>query len=186
MLKLLAILAIAVLLATGMSSQPSKGVTKDKGAPIASPQPDSQNDNQDGQKTPSIVVQVGTQQADTAETKEKKDNDRNLAIYTLLLAVFTAVLAIVSIGQGYFLRQQSHHLQVHGVELRRLASAARDNAEAAKSAADFALLNAKAVINAERAWIMVQPTSHKREVYTFTAGNVGQTPAKLIRSFGTL
>lgn len=54
---------------------------------------------------------------------------------------------------------------------------------AAKANADFALLNARALVNAERAWMMVTLTSTKEGVYTIIAENVGKTPAKLVSSF---
>jgi|SRR5580658_6637120 hypothetical protein len=54
---------------------------------------------------------------------------------------------------------------------------------AAKATADFALLNAQAVINTERAWIVVTMKSSKEGVYTIVAENVGRTPAKLVSSF---
>jgi hypothetical protein len=172
MLKRLAVFAIAAFLTSCVFTYAAGGGTKNK----VDPQTNGQNDNQAGQKTPSVVVQEGSQQANASESEEKNDTDQKLAEYTRWLAIFTAVLALVSIAQGYF-------LYVHGVELRTLAGAAKENTAAAKDGASFALLNAQAVINAERAWIMVQPTSSKRGVYTFLAQNVGQTPAKLITSF---
>jgi hypothetical protein len=55
--------------------------------------------------------------------------------------------------------------------------------KAAKDAASFALLNAQAIINAERAWIVVGIVSRKPGVYTILAENVGQTPARLVTNF---
>ncbi len=54
-------------------------------------------------------------------------------------------------------------------------------AEAAKDAAEAAFLNAQAVINSERPWVVV--TTHpdkERRLFMFKAKNHGRTPAKII------
>ena len=119
------------------------------------PQPDSHNNNQDGQKTPSVIVQVGTQQADTTETREKNDTDQQLVKYTCWLAIFTGLLFLVSAIQGYFLWRQAHHLEKHGLELHSLAHAARSNADAAKDTAETARKQTDHIAAAERAWLTV-------------------------------
>ena len=80
--------------------------------------------------------------------------------------------------------------------LRRIADQAksgRDAANAAKDGAEAALLNAKAVMNAERAWVDVriyyQPTLEEMRKaggilgVTFKFINTGRTPAKIARSY---
>jgi len=57
---------------------------------------------------------------------------------------------------------------------------------AAKANADFALVNARALLNAERAWIVVTLATTKEGVYTILAENVGKTPAKLVTSFADI
>ncbi len=53
----------------------------------------------------------------------------------------------------------------------------------ARDAADAARLNAQAVINAERAWIVVTAEASEPDVFEFRAKNVGKTPAKFVSSF---
>jgi hypothetical protein len=54
-------------------------------------------------------------------------------------------------------------------------------AEAAEKNADAALLNAQAVINAERPWVYIGAAYSKSSgAYSFLAGNDGRTPAEVI------
>jgi hypothetical protein len=126
MLKWLAIGAIAVTVGVGAPAYAAREGTKNK----PDPKSDSHHDNDDSQKTPSVVVQVGSQPSNAFDTEEKKEADRDLADYTRWLAIFTAVLAAVSIGQGYFLRRQAHHLQTHAGHLDSLAAAAGASSKA--------------------------------------------------------
>jgi hypothetical protein len=121
MLKYLAIFVIVAVGVIGAPNQPNKGGATDDKPRVTRPQDEEQN----SQRTPSVVVQVSPQQTNPSDADEEKDIQAKLAFYTLLLAVFTAVLAAVSIAQGYF-------LHIHGVELRTLAGAAKENAEATK------------------------------------------------------
>ena len=57
---------------------------------------------------------------------------------------------------------------------------ARDNAHAARDNAKAARLNAQAVINAERAWVVVNVALQAPNEFIFSAKNVGKTPAKII------
>jgi hypothetical protein len=193
--KWLVMFAIAAIMTTGMSSEPNKGSAENENTRTTRPQSDSQNKDQDSPKAPSVVVQVSAPPVNISEANEEKEIQRKLAAYTLWLAIFTAVLAVVSIGQGYFLHTQADHLRTHGIELHALASAAKENAAAA-------LLNAQAVIDAERAWITVTPHIGSPKFYPVReknapipddlvdvlpiahlfAGklvNVGKTPAKI-------
>jgi hypothetical protein len=121
--KRLVILAVSVLLAVSATAQPSKGATKDKVAGVANPQAKGQSDEQRRENPPTVVVQVAPQQPDASETKKKEDTDAELARYTLLLAVFTGVLVVVSAVQGYFLYRQAGHLRTHAGHLDELVNA---------------------------------------------------------------
>jgi hypothetical protein len=198
MLKRLAILAVVVFLASSVSAHATGGGTENK----VDPQPEGCNDNQDSQKTPSVIIQIGSQQPNTTETEEKKDNDRKLTEYTRWLAIFTAVLAVVSIGQGYFLFRQAHHLRTHAGHLHRLSTAAVDSAKTTKETLDAVKNQAiqlerqvAASHDSLRAWIGVDvrevqapinylnplndlikhPGGERRFVWEMT--NYGQTPA---------
>jgi len=123
MLKGLAVVVFFSVLAGGLADKPSKGGVENEGVRIISPQQEGRRNDQGGYKSPTVVVQVGSQPSDSVEANEKKDNDRDLATYTLFLAIFTAVLVVVSGGQGYFLYKQAKLLKTHASHLDELANA---------------------------------------------------------------
>jgi hypothetical protein len=57
-------------------------------------------------------------------------------------------------------------------------------AEAAQAAAQAALLNAQAIINAERPWILisVEPSRSKENSFTVMATNRGRSPARIVET----
>jgi hypothetical protein len=68
-------------------------------------------------------------------------------------------------AQGYFLFRQAGHLEKHGVELQNLASAAKENADAAKDTAAAAFKQGEHIVASERAWITVNPTDLHPPLY---------------------
>lgn len=56
----------------------------------------------------------------------------------------------------------------------------RRAAQATKEAAEAALLNAQAVVNAERAWLTVTARAYGHERFYFEATNHGKTPAEIV------
>ena len=86
------------------------------------------------------------------------------------------VLVIVALGTGIVIGWQAWET--------------RKSARGAQKAADAALLNAKAVINAERARLLFEvekahdPRHHGIAVFTINAVNHGRTPAELVRVKG--
>lgn len=83
-----------------------------------------------------------------------------------------------------------HAIRRQADTMERQAADARNSAEEATAiarvAADAALLNAQAIINAERAWLIIEPVdkSIAEAGYKFhwRVRNVGRTPAKLIET----
>jgi hypothetical protein len=130
MLKCLAILAITTILAVSVPGQPNKGSTKNEDARTTSPQSEGNSSDQDSQKTPSVIVQVGAQQPNPSEGDEEKETQRTLAVYTLWLAILTGVFVGVSGIQGYFLFKQAGHLHVHAGHLDNLAEASTTTSKA--------------------------------------------------------
>jgi hypothetical protein len=166
MLKRLAIFTVAAVVAVGVSALATGGGTKNK----VDPQPDNRSENQDSQEAPSVVVQVGTQQGDTTCTKDKEDTDRDLAKYTRWLAIFTLILAIVSMVQGYF-------LYVHGVELSALAKAAKESADTASKQTSL-------YANAERARITMDISDMGERSFRIRGKNTGRTTAEIVLARG--
>lgn len=70
-------------------------------------------------------------------------------------------------------------------ESAKATQAVRDSLPLQKSAADAALLNAQAVINAERPWIVVTARRSKdQEEFTVWGDVQGRTPAKIVSGWG--
>jgi hypothetical protein len=69
-------------------------------------------------------------------------------------------------------------------DLKEQTAATKTFAEAANRSADAALLNAQAVINSERPWVIIFVKRSSLDV-TFAAANLGKTPAEII-SYSTV
>ncbi len=65
-------------------------------------------------------------------------------------------------------------------ETAKATQAVRDSIPLQRDAANAALLNAEAVINAERPWVVVFYHSWKDGTFGFSAANKGRTPANII------
>ena len=80
-------------------------------------------------------------------------------------------------------RSTLHAIKWQAQETANATQAMRDSLPLQKSAADAALKNAQAVINAERPWVVITPVSPlSGNVYSFQAANYGRTPAEIISS----
>jgi len=64
-------------------------------------------------------------------------------------------------------------------ETAKATQAVRDSIPLQRDAANAALLNAKAVINSERPWVVIFAANTKRGAF-FRAGNLGRTPAEIV------
>jgi hypothetical protein len=169
--KWLAIFAFAVIVAF-VSSQPGKGTPKRQSTGAVGPQGESQDHNQDSHQPPSVVVQVSPQPANSSDSMEEKDTQRKLAVYTCGLMIFTAVLAVVSMAQGYFLRQQANRLREHAGHLQALATSAAVG---------------------QRAWVVIRsgmedmreaykPNTQEHPYFWWIVKNYGRTPAQIIET----
>jgi hypothetical protein len=112
---------------------------------------------------------VNQQQAKSKEEEAKAASlDRLYRRY-----MYATIIGVVGgfIGIGILIWQ--------GVLLRRSTRAAVKSSKSAKRSADAALLNAQAVINAERPWVIIF-AAHTKSGAFFRAGNLGRTPAEII------
>lgn len=66
------------------------------------------------------------------------------------------------------------------VQSRRAAQAAADSVEAMNRQTQATLLNAQAMVNAERPWLMVSARAYGHERFRFEARNHGKTPAEIV------
>jgi hypothetical protein len=93
-----------------------------------------------------------------------------------IVGIVGTIVALSTLGA---IKKQAEIMGEHRTSLEQLATAASDNAKAA-------LLNAEALINAERPWIMVQIKKHAPEnnaskaTFQFIAFNFGKTPARIV------
>lgn len=101
--------------------------------------------------------------------------------------VISAVLMLIGIlGVGAALRTLKA-VEKQAAEMVEQATLMKEQTAVAQKAADAALLNAQAVINAERPWLLIKPslTVHGMPEVTsltvaFKATNVGRSPAEII------
>jgi len=92
-------------------NDPPERVAIAKVATTPNPNPHTQENDQDGQKTlPSVVVQVETPPTSTSNTDHHEDYDKQLACYTGMLALFTAALVVVGIFQYCMMGQHKEGL----------------------------------------------------------------------------
>jgi hypothetical protein len=200
MLKCLAILAVLVLTTNALISaqaKPVEGTTKDNGARVTQPQSEIQRDDQDSKNSPSVIVQVGSQESSPPQASQKSDTDEKLARYTLWLAIFTAVLVGVSGVQGYFLSKQAGHLRAHAGHLDNLAE---DSKTTSKAMAEMSTaISKQAEIMGKTMYLQFRPrltirggfvdgtrTTNTKEVLggrvEFVIINIGGTPAHIYKS----
>jgi hypothetical protein len=153
---------------------------------------------------PNGIVVINNQNSSPEHDAHANQTDEELAKFTWYLVLVGALQLVALVVQAvvfYFtLRQigkQADIMEQHRTSLEELARAAGDNAKAA-------LLNAQAVINAERAWIQAGPDMPDFDLDDLTKGkalfnwfinNTGRTPARiekvaaryiLIKSFGDI
>jgi cell division protein FtsL len=135
---------------------------------------------------------------------------------SILITLFTAVLAVVAVLQWRAMDRQANiadrqteiadkqtEIAEEQLELTKTAQAiqdldrfhgdnryaeqlalAKENAATTKQTADAALLNARAVINSERPWIVVSTETPSENHFCFKAKCYGRTPAKIIENYG--
>jgi hypothetical protein len=119
-------------------------------------------------------------------TYNNRDADRNETVKEIgdgLLVVFTAALVCVGWGQWRTLREHEKWMRKNVEVVTKVASAAKDGADAA-------LLNAKAVIRSERPWIIGAEGDDGFKLFSNPAlvpkfslaiKNSGRTPGRLVR-----
>jgi hypothetical protein len=101
--------------------------------------------------------------------------------------VVLAIVGIIGIGVGIwtlcYVRRQAVEMRQQRILMRRTLNTIRKQTKAAEDAAESSLLNAKALVNSERAWLIaeVSKNSQMRHFYEIKITNFGRTPARFIR-----
>jgi hypothetical protein len=149
------------------------------------------SDNKAGNSQPLPNAPVPTAENQPAPAKKEQDSEEktqsilkkalapetwaNWALF--FAAVGTAVVALKTLKA---IQHEAEEARVIAEAARDNATAARDGAEAANKNAEAASLNAQAVINAERAWIVINVTTTTNPgEYICRVLNYGRTPAAL-------
>jgi hypothetical protein len=161
------------------------------------------------QSQPAVSTESNKVSANYYEDQDK-DKGRAKPVSDWLLAIFTLALVVVGLLQWLVLRKHETWMQKNVEMVKKIATAAEANTKAIESqatimngqiaviedqnrtleesvavsrdAAKSASLNAKAIINAERPWIVIEihPGKVDMEQFLFTATNKGRTPAEFI------
>jgi hypothetical protein len=157
----------------GEFSQSHSEVEPQKSPRIPTPEtkPDTQNTGNQAQ----------TETKNWIYTVKEHSESRDWWYRAYVIATVVGVIAAL-FGLGFIWKQN----QTIKDQLREMRSASQQTnrlVEQVSAGAEAARLNAQAVINAERAWIIV--TSRKIEALTFDIEitNVGNTPAEFVSSF---
>ena len=98
----------------------------------------------------------------------------------------TFAVSVLLLGVGIFgviyAKGTLDKLAHHATQFEKLATSAADNATAAKDSAAYLLLNAQALINSERPWIlMTSARIPKSDFCAVTAKNYGRTLGQIVR-----
>lgn len=159
-MKYLIVLAVVLFAQQPTKPPEGKGVPEGTDPEISQQSNSSQKDDNSSKGV--AQAQSADRDTDTSSADENIQIQRRLVLFTGLLVVAGFITAAVIFWQSWETRK---------------------SAEAAKIAADAALLNAQAVINSERAWIDGE-IIHREQVgihcYALNISNHGKTPAKLL------
>jgi hypothetical protein len=198
MLKKLAMLVVLTVVAVGfLSSQemprnaPEQRVGKPGSSQNGSSKTDPSGDNQAAANVPLTAPQPATPTCDEAcqQGRENLAIQRKLEWFTGVLAIVGVLQVATMVWQGIFLRRTwvAIHSQANTMEIQ--AKEAKESAAAAtaiaKEAADAALLNAKALMNVERPWLLeniVRDGDNDQE-WIVSMRNAGNTPAEVIDGY---
>lgn len=157
----------------GNSAQDQTEIEPQNGLRVTSPEakPDAQNPgNYPQEKTQDRVYMVKVQ-------ANPPDNWYRAYVIATIVGVILALAGLRFIWkQNQTIKSQLGEMQASSKQTNRLI-------EQVSAGAEAALLNARAVINTERAWIIVSVKSPKTLAYEFEIENVGKTPAKFVASF---
>ena len=175
-MKVLLIVAI-VLAMQPTKPEDGKRASQSKTAQSTKQADSAQNDS-DNPRSPSVSVTINNAPASPNTHSNEDDSNENMRIQHRL-ALYTGLLVFVGFVTAVVLIWQS-------VETHRATNAANQ-------AATAALLNAQAIINSERAWVMVQVNKEKVETgldqnvglfgwsgFQFIMFNYGKTPAHIL------
>jgi hypothetical protein len=155
-MKQAAVLIVLLCVATSSVPQSPKkqGIAAKNGAVNTAPASKTKTEKQDTATTPSQTIAIYNQPSPTdhnganKQSQDATEVERNLTKFTGYLVIAGLLQVLILAVQAVLFFQQKKIMGQHKVSLEQLATAASDNAVAAKKSAD-------ALVNSERAWVMV-------------------------------
>ena len=176
-----AILALLFsILALGHSSQPPNKTKEkqEKGAALRD-QSEPKPPNPESPSAPTAQSETEYKQGPSGQEPQPflTHAEWIMAILTAIYVGITGFYAWVSRKTLDAIERQAKDQSETGAEQIKLAHEAADTAQKSASAA---LLNAQALINAERPWIIVVVKENGEGDFTFSARNYGRTPAEIV------
>jgi hypothetical protein len=184
----LAVLSLAIL---GISQAPKdERIAVKNGALDTAPASSRKNNQQHAASPPSQTIAIYNQSSspehngDAKQSQDAIDVERQVAKFTGYLAIVGLFQLLVLAVQAVLFFQQKKIMGQHKVSLEKLATAASDNAIAAKDSAD-------ALKAADRAWILAKPYlpdkllpvgEHRVTRFMWSIKSVGRTPARIIET----
>src|SRR5271157_2605778 len=161
------------------SSTLEQGVSKSHVGQNRQQQDNSQNDDQNATKSPSVIVQISAPQSDNANA----DHSENLKIerdnirIQWFLAGFTGLLVVVGFLQARLLRTHAGHLE-------NLAISANANSEATRRQDEHMIASERAWVEVSKVALTSGSTDHPQgtgQVFVSCGCmNHGKTPARVL------
>jgi hypothetical protein len=145
--------------------------------------------DQRGTKDSPLVIDIlshPNSRQEAAESKSEKDRKDFVDTWTLriaaIVAFFTGLLVWIGWRGVNAARETLEAIKATGKQTDKMIEQARKQADAARDAALAAKLNAQAVINSERPWVLVtiEQRATAPHIYDVQARNAGRTPAALV------
>jgi hypothetical protein len=164
------IVAVFILAQQPTKAPERKGTAQPKVTQSAEQSDKSNQSSSQAQPPISVTVNNSLPSPNCESSKEKaEENMRVQRRFTF----YTGLLVIAGFVTAAFIWWQAK-------KTAEATKAMQDSLPHQKSAADAALLNAQAVINAERSWIGIVPMKFGAGQWRFEATNHGKTPAELV------
>jgi hypothetical protein len=178
------ILAIIIIFAQQLAKAPERKGTAEPKVTQSAEQPEKA-DHGSGQPQPPVYVTINNSLPSENRNSSKEQSDENVRVQRRL-TFYTGLLVIAGFVTAALIWWQAR-------ETRRSVQAIRDALPHQQSAANAANLNAQALINAERPWVMIQikqedfpqgeePSSglFGKRGFQFQMFNYGKSPAHIL------
>jgi hypothetical protein len=198
-------LAMSRMATAQVSQQPSKGIVKKQSSLHSKETADGQNKQQAAKEETSkaILAAIAKDQQERADNRNDEASRENESIkaewWLVYVGIAQAVALILTLAAIWYQARETRvaaeatkdaatatQASAAAIEkqvgiMERQTKATEDAAIAAKESADAALLNAQAVVNAERPWLIIEIGQDESGMGThlLRVWNRGETPAEM-------